>query len=376
MNKIKASQLLFSKENHPFPNLKLELFLGDHSCVVSSNEGHIWVWGKNNNQKLAFWDDPIHLPQMVDKFDFEKGEYLMNVTIQPLNLLFLTNRGSLVVSGVNHTQNLHSRIEGNFELNENEKISNINDYADDHHFLALTNQGRIFLGNLAYKKRAAEDQTPKLNLNDDDKITHFAQFKKTINLYNINYELLFVINNENIISLHEDKKTSLNNNFMIKSKLRVKLLLSLNGTCLLLTEDNELFYWGLDLFDKEKVVKKPLLVSFGSKNDKITSIKLSNQFLIALTENNRLLFFGIDEDKVLVPNQDSSEHKVPMDITDMIKLKSKEKILKIACGLSNIAVITSLNRVLVWGKNDYGTLGNGTTERALHPYEISLPYIP
>lgn len=39
----------------------------------------------------------------------------------------------------------------------------------------------------------------------------------------------------------------------------------------------------------------------------------------------------------------------------------------------NLAVVTSRNRLLIWGSNQFGTIGDRTTNDSPVPYEVTLP---
>jgi alpha-tubulin suppressor-like RCC1 family protein len=152
-------------------------------------------------------------------------------------------------------------------------------------------------------------------------------------------------------------------------------LTSEGGTHLLLTKDYCLYYFGVDIFDKTKVIKKPVrldsLISL-TKGDYIEDVKISKNLFFFLTKKGRVFVFGNNQYNQMLDQRIQST-ETPLEITQDIKLTEKEKITKIGCNDFNLAVVTSLNRVMIWGSNKFGTIGDRTTNDSPVPYELTLP---
>jgi alpha-tubulin suppressor-like RCC1 family protein len=398
MKIINASQLYFSQEIPRLTKLNLDLFLGEDCCVVSSKQGHIWCWGNNHFDKLGFStypDEKAVLPHLLThNLELDKGEYLVFSSFGYDHNAFLTNQGSLILTGKNEYNQLgypkknsyFTSLEKEFNLINGEKILKI--HLSDYRSAALTNFGRLFVWGINRPKQYSflkleiakiiegdknslkpTEITKQINLNNDEIISDFQLVNST------NAALIIVTNKSNIYQVDEKGKVLINHMFKTTNSIKIKTFISNHRSNLLLTEDNQVFLWGADLFDKDKLLKHPQLISFDLNNDHIISIKLTEQFLIALTEKNRLIVYGVNIDRCIFPHVDQDEVKSPIDITDFLDLKPQEKIVQIACNLYAISVITSSNRVLIWGSNAYGTLGNGFINLNKAPYEISLPYI-
>jgi alpha-tubulin suppressor-like RCC1 family protein len=69
------------------------------------------------------------------------------------------------------------------------------------------------------------------------------------------------------------------------------------------------------------------------------------------------------------------EHE-PINITKSFDLKKGETIVDLALGVENTIALTSHNRLFVWGSNDLGQLGNGSTSTygSNKPVDISIAF--
>jgi len=99
-------------------------------------------------------------------------------------------------------------------------------------------------------------------------------------------------------------------------------------------------------------------------------IGLSADFNLLLTTNNRLLAWGYNF-YGQVGNQTNTDQKTPYDLTSSFSLGVGETIEWIAAGESQSLAITSNNRIFTWGRNEYGLLLDGTTTNKNQPTEVT-----
>ena len=394
MKKIQASKLIFSHELSRHPHLDLELFLGSDCCVLASKQGHIWCWGNNHFEKLGFSTYPAEIAPLPVLFSnlikLDEGEYLQSATFGYDHNGYLTNKGDLIMNGKNEFNQLgEHRTSGEFtiinsalQLNKDETIIKI--HFSDYRSAVLTNQNRLFFWglnqNLNHSNIIKTINSEKKNLKPTDLSTHLKFDPKEImtdfQLVNSSSASMVVVTNDtNVYEVNEKGKRLINNLFMKKGDLKVKTLLSHNGTHLLLTKQDELYLWGKDLFDKDKLLSAPVSIKLPLPNDEIISLKLSDQFLIALTNQNRLYAYGVNNEKLIMLDYNEEQAKTPIELTPYLGLLPQEKVTQIACNIFSVAIKTSLNRVLFWGDNRRGTIGDGTNEDHPKPYELSFPYI-
>jgi alpha-tubulin suppressor-like RCC1 family protein len=394
MKNIKASELVFSHELPRHTDLDLGLFLGSDCCVLSSKQSHIWCWGNNHFEKLGFSTYPVEIAPLPvlfsNRINLDKGEYLQNAMFGYDHSGYLTNKGDLIMNGKNEFNQLgEHRTNGEYtiintalKLNKDETIDKI--HFSDYRSAVLTNHHRvIFWGlnqtfilrkitkliNTEKKNLKPTDLSEQLNFDQSEKITDFQLVNST------SASMIVVTNGSNLYEVNEKGKHLINPIFKKKNDLKVKALLSYEATHVLLTNEDEVFLWGMDLFNKDKQISTPISIKFPLLNDEIISIKLSDQFLVVLTKQHRIFAYGVNKDNLIMLDYNQEEAKNPIELNSYLGLLPNEKVIQIECNLYNIGIKTSLNRILLWGDNRKGTIGDGTNQDYPKPYEISIHYI-
>lgn len=105
-------------------------------------------------------------------------------------------------------------------------------------------------------------------------------------------------------------------------------------------------------------------------NDHIVNVVLGENHTMILTEQGRVFTWG-DNQYGQLGNGNTTLSSIPKDITETFSLHEFEKIDYITSGWGHSAALTSLNRLFVWGRNDSGQLGNGTTNDQHTPQDIT-----
>lgn len=394
MKTIKASALVFAHELPRHTSLDLDLFLGSDCCVLSSKQGHIWCWGNNHFEKLGFSTYPLEIaPSPVlfsNKIKLDQGEYLQAASFGYDHSGYLTNQGDLIMNGKNEFNQLgQNRVTGEYviinqslNLNKGETISKI--HCADYRSAVLTNQHRIIVWGLnqtfSYRKITKlinsekknlkpTDISSQLNFNQRDIITDFQWVNAP------DASMIVVTNGTNLYEVNEKGKHLINPIFKQKQPFNVKAFVSHAGTHVLLTTKDEIFLWGMNLFNKEKNIVTPITIPLPLIKDEIMDIKLADQFLVVLTTQHKVFAYGVNKDPKIMINYEQEEAKTPIELNPYLGLRPQEYVTQIACNSSTVAIKTSLNRVLLWGNNHHGTIGDGTNQSHLTPYELSFPYL-
>jgi alpha-tubulin suppressor-like RCC1 family protein len=89
---------------------------------------------------------------------------------------------------------------------------------------------------------------------------------------------------------------------------------------------------------------------------------------MALTKSGRVLAWGLNDAGQLGDGTTKNRH-VPVHV----KLPGHTKITSIAAGHGTGYAVTSTGRLLAWGLNDAGQLGDSTTKNRLKPVQVRLP---
>jgi alpha-tubulin suppressor-like RCC1 family protein len=101
---------------------------------------------------------------------------------------------------------------------------------------------------------------------------------------------------------------------------------------------------------------------------RITAISAGDDSALALTKTGRVLSWGSNVAGQL-GNGTGAERQVP----GYVRLPGHTKITSIAAGNKTGYAVTSAGRLLAWGLNQYGELGDGTTRLRETPVQARLP---
>jgi alpha-tubulin suppressor-like RCC1 family protein len=89
---------------------------------------------------------------------------------------------------------------------------------------------------------------------------------------------------------------------------------------------------------------------------------------LAVTSTGKVLAWGLNSSGQL-GNGTTTNSSTPVSVS----LPSGTTVTAIAAGFSHSLALTSAGQVLAWGDNTYGQLGNGTTASSSTPVQVSLP---
>ena len=106
------------------------------------------------------------------------------------------------------------------------------------------------------------------------------------------------------------------------------------------------------------------------ENEKVVQISAGAFVTILLTNRNKIYATGNGTMGLLGENYISKQNTF-VDISYMLDLDPNETIVHIVAGLNHIVVTTSNNRVLTWGVNSHGQLGDNTYNSSYQAIDIT-----
>ncbi|MGD9679422.1 MAG: RCC1 domain-containing protein, partial [Vulcanibacillus sp.] len=118
------------------------------------------------------------------------------------------------------------------------------------------------------------------------------------------------------------------------------------------------------------VVGNPYAYDLDLEFEKIVS---GEAHTLGLTTTGQLYAWGWNMEGQL-GNDGIVSVNTPIEITEFLNLGPSETIFDIAAGALMSSCITSNGRVLMWGENIYGQLGDNTTTRKLLPTDITANF--
>jgi uncharacterized repeat protein (TIGR02543 family) len=157
--------------------------------------------------------------------------------------------------------------------------------------------------------------------------------------------------------------------------------LSLGGThASAVTSNGRVFTWGSNLYGQlgdattiQRNTPTEITSHFNLSIDEIIiSTSLGSGHSSALTSNNRVFTWGLNQEGQLGDGTTTSR-LTPTEITSKFNLEIGETIISISFNAIHSSALTSSGRMFTWGYNNYGQLGNGTSDYNLHsiPTEIT-----
>jgi alpha-tubulin suppressor-like RCC1 family protein len=104
------------------------------------------------------------------------------------------------------------------------------------------------------------------------------------------------------------------------------------------------------------------------KGVKVTSISAGRRSALAITKAGRLLSWGGNASGQLGNGSTRARHK-----PGYVRLPKHTKVTQIAEGAISSYAVTSVHTLLAWGSNGNGRLGDGTTRQRKTPVRVHLP---
>lgn len=176
-----------------------------------------------------------------------------------------------------------------------------------------------------------------------------------------------------------DRRTyplEITDNFELETdEIIIDLILDQNQSAAI-TSSGRLFYWGAN-FETYSAIKYPadITTSFAlNASETIIDVDFGNACAIVLTSFGRVFTWG-SNDYGQLGNLTTEDIFTPVDITGNFDLAVEEDIIQVELGYGHGGALTSSGRVFTWGANGYGQLGNNTTVNSSEPTDITPNFI-
>ena len=337
-----------------------QVVLSYNHSIFLSKEGDVYTSGDNDqgqlgigkmgsgNINLNYVDIPLNNGENI--LDIEAG-WNFSTVLTTEGRIFTWGDNATLKLGIGNTQlfvdsPIDTTLNFKFLMNSNEKIIKISSGAFSS--IAITNLNRVITWGDGYSYGLANVSMDYTNVDAGYPIDVTAAFDLDIN--------------EEIVKIYA------------------------KGTYFgLLTSAGKLFFWGQDPKSKSflgsetnTVYAKPFQVSIPNalyleENEKIVDFSIGDTFALIVTNKNRLLTLGQNYANQLgtfLPL--ISESFEPIDVSVHFNLKENESVSKIFLGYDFGYIITSDNRIIVWGSNYLNAIFLNDNIKANSPYELTL----
>jgi len=319
----------------------ISLSLGSYHSSALTSFGRIFTWGSNDYGQLG---DGSTIQRITPKdvtqfFDLYEDESIIKISLGSNYSSALTSLGRLFTWGFN----MHGQLGNNsteqsfipiditefFSLNEVETLVDMS--LGTSHSVALTSSGRVFTWGS----------------NQDGELG-------TGYLDNDFYPLLI------------STPTEITDKFNLSESETIISMSAGHDHTLALSSTGRIFSWGSNEFGQLGVgIKQDQIIpmDISSKfslyaEENVVEMSLGTYLSVVLTSTGRIFTWGFNYDGQLGDGTYIDKDE-PIDITEKLPLHGEEKITYIIVGSQFVAILTSEGRMVLWGQNYNGQLGNG-----------------
>lgn len=385
----------------PGETIVQSLMGGYHSSALTS-EGRLFMWGYNYYGQLGdSTTTSRNTPtEITSHFDLAGSETITQVTLGTYHSSALTSEGRLFMWGNNEYgqlgdgttiwRNAPTEINNHFLLLLDETVIQVSlGFA---HSSALTSEGRLFMwgynavGELGdgtiMSRHTPVEISDQFNLNEGENIFQVSlAYLRSSALTSEGRLFMWGINSYGQLgdgtTINRSTPTDITDSFEISTDDMI-VLVSLGGYhSSALTSKGNLFVWGWnahgqlgDGTNTNRTTPTEITSHFDlSNDDTLIQVTLGQVYSSALTSKGRLLMWG-NNGVGQLGDGTTMNRSTPTDITGVLALPTDETTTHVSFGESHSSALTSKGRLFVWGGNSFGQLGDGTTTQRETPFNL------
>ncbi len=354
-------------------------------AAASTRAARLMAWGVNADGQLGIGSSRGHRA-IPAKVRLPKGTKAVAASAGDAHSLALTSSGSVFAWGYNVYGELgngtttDSDLPVKVKLPKGTKASEV--AAGGDFSLALTSTGSVLAwgfnaaGALGNGTTTNSDLPVKVKLPKGTKVTAVAAGNaNSVALTSTGKLLAWGINGFGQLG---NGSTEAQSDVPVKVKLPkgTKVTAVAAGTYhnLALTSTGELLSWGdnaegqLGNGSTEGQSDLPVKVKL-PKGTKVVAVAGGGGHSLALTSTGKLLSWGYDSDGQLGNGSSGGQSDLPVKV----ELPKGTKVVAVAAGYLDSLALTSTGTLLAWGYNSKGELGNGTETQSDLPVTVELP---
>ncbi len=367
---------------------------GAENSVLLTSQGRIFVTGSGARGQYLdqTWASKNEYTEVSQYFPLQPDELVLDVGIG--NFLYaITSNQRLLVWG-NRSQNVLD-ITNQIVLQENEIYSMI--AADGVATAAvLTSFGRLFMigrnqgiygNNEITEQTTFTETTSYYALNPEEKIS-MVSISNTHSMVLTNQNRIFTSGHNTSGALGDnttvDKRTPVNitpRYTMLAGETISKIVTGLDFSGFI-TSQNRIFTWGSNSYGENGTGGQrhvPTLLNPSTRlglkaNEVVIDLTMNFYNSLVITNQGRILGWGDNEENQIHFSYGTARG-IPSDLMTFLHTNPGETIVLVQPGYLYQTVITSQNRILTIGNNQFGQLGRGTLTNYYSPKEIYITQI-
>ncbi len=341
----------------------------------------------------------------IGNIQLSDGEAIVNISLGGGHSSALTSNGRLFTWGLNNNGQLGdgttiskftpTEITSNFTLASGETIVDIS--LGEEHSSAITSIGSIFTwGNNNYGQLGDGTTTTKLIPTDITSLFNLSS-GETIASISLGYAHSSAITSKGFIytwgnnsygqlgdGTNIDRMTPIDITRFFSAPGEDIITVSLgNYHSAALTMMGRIYTWGWNAFGQlgdGTTTNKSYPTSINSRlnisiSENVASISLGNTHSSALTSYGRVLTWG-DNNNGQLGDGTNTQRTTPVEITNRFNLIAGEEIANISLGSSYYSsALSTYGRIFTWGSNNSGQLGDGTAISRSAPINIKNGFV-
>lgn len=380
---------------------------GSHSAAITSEE-RVFTWGYNGHGELGDGTviDKSVPTEITSQFNLSVGEIVTNMSFGYYHSSAITSEGRVFTWGYNDQgqlgdgtyvhKSVPTDITANFNLEVGEKLIDIS--LGIHHSGAITSDDRVFMWGTNIYYQLGDGTNTNRNLPVD--IT--SRF--TLDAEEVNVALLLggyfsvsmtskhkvkLWGNNNVGQLGDGTNSwksspvrlkpntyTVKNNYLPVTETIIKQALGESFT-VLITSNNRVYTFGLNNYGQlgtgNTTTSLPVDITNNfnlSEGEIIVDVYAGHYFAFAVSSTGRIFSWGQNNYGQL-GNGTNQNKNLPQDVTSFFGIYEPESVQSIELGAEFGLMLSSDNRVIVWGCNTFGQLGDGTTQNRYSPIDIT-----
>lgn len=376
---------------------------GQYSALVLSEDGRLYAFGNNSFYMLGSFEfSSINHPyEVTDSLGLSIGEKIIDIFVGGTHSLILTSENRVIVSGSNSNGQLGNGetsfdnyvgldITSSFNFNPGEYLVDV--ALGEIHGIAYSNQGRVFVwgsnnfGQLGTGDTVAllvpTDITDNFSLSvGEEVIDVVAKVDFTGVLTSQGKLYLWGFNSGQLADGSFNNHylpNEISGNFNLAGNEKITKISMTAGFGFALTSNNRIFAWGGGYYGnlstgQQDFYPLPMNVTHNFNLDTgeyVEMISVGFNHGYALTSNNRVLSWGHGSYGQVGTGYRIERARVT-DITDMLNLGDEEVLLVVAGNYSGY-VVTNDNQLFGMGMNSYGQVGNYSNKDVVSPVLLSF----
>jgi uncharacterized repeat protein (TIGR02543 family) len=371
-----------------------------HSSALSPT-GQVFMWGSNGNGQLGdgTTTDRIVPTEITSAFSLEAGDQIISLSLGVNSSSALSATGRVFMWGFNDNgklgdgtttdRNIPTEITSRFSLAEGDPIISLS--LGWYHSSALSATGRVFMwgyngsfgllgDGTTTSRNVPTEITSKFSLSEGDQIIsltigwyHSSALTSTRRVFmwgsNGNGQLGDGTTTDRIVP------TEITSYFLPFLWI-ISLSLGKNHSSAL-SATGRVFVWGNNYFGElgdgtttDRYVPTEITSRFLlEESDQIISLSLGIYYSSALSATGRVFMWGNNEYGQLGDGTTTIKF-VPTEITSAFSLAEGGQIILLSLGAFHSSALSTTGQVFMWGNNEYGRLGDGTTTNRNVPIMI------